>query len=174
MRNCSGVCSWLCAVTVTFSCWPSRRAGRRAEPTETWVFWASIADVTSLGDQLVLGELVRIEPDAHGIAGAEDVDAADALDALDRVLEIDVEISRRGRPRSQLAVGRDQRADHQDARVEDLVTLTPWLLHAVGQLRLRPAAACSAPGPGRCPDRRAVAKVSVIDAPNRSKTIEVM
>ena len=43
-------------------------------------------------DQLVLGELVRIEPDAHRISGSEDIDVADSADALDRVLETAGEI----------------------------------------------------------------------------------
>ncbi|MNS68170.1 hypothetical protein D3C86_1033560 [compost metagenome] len=41
------VVSWLCAVTVTLSCWPLTAGTAPSEPTETWVFWLSMALVTS-------------------------------------------------------------------------------------------------------------------------------
>ena len=45
------------------------------------------------GGELAGGELDRVEPDAHGVlADAEDDDIADALDALEGVLDVDVEV----------------------------------------------------------------------------------
>src|SRR5690606_19733601 len=64
--------------------------------------------------QLVLLELERVQPDAHGIARAEDVDAADPFQAFDLILDLGckhvAEIDG-----AALAVRRYERAHHQDA-----------------------------------------------------------
>ena len=40
--------------------------------------------------QAAFGQLFRIEPDAHGIAGTEGIDVADAVDALDFVEQVNI------------------------------------------------------------------------------------
>src|SRR3546814_15429862 len=63
--------------------------------------------------QLVLVQLERIDPDAHGIAGPEDIDAADTLDTLDLVFDAGgKEIAEVDG--TALFIGRYERADHQD------------------------------------------------------------
>src|SRR3546814_823377 len=64
--------------------------------------------------QLVLVQLERIHPDAHGIAGPEDIDAADTLDTLDLVFDAGGEDIAEV-DGTALFIGRYERADHQDA-----------------------------------------------------------
>ena len=44
------------------------------------------------GGQVVVVELGRIQPDAHGVLGAEDLHLADALEAADDVLDVGYQI----------------------------------------------------------------------------------
>jgi hypothetical protein len=85
------------------------------------------------GGEAVGGELVGVEPDAHGVLGAEGLDLADAGDAGDRVLQ--------GRDdivgdvvAGHAAVGRDEGGDHQEVhgRLGDAHALA---LDLLGQLR---------------------------------------
>ncbi|MNE72609.1 hypothetical protein D3C80_1685670 [compost metagenome] len=67
------------------------------------------------GRQLILVELERIEPDAHGITRTEDVDAANTFKTFDLVLDACRENIAKVYGCT-LAIGRNQGADHQDAR----------------------------------------------------------
>ena len=81
------------------------------------MFWSGGVDDVARG-QTVVGELLRIEPQAHRVlALAEDDDVADALDALEVVLNIEVRVvaeEERGRVG---IVRREADAHHEVARV---------------------------------------------------------
>ena len=57
LRNCSGVCSRDCAVTVALSIWPSGCGRPPISPAATSVFWFWMAVMTSLGISWKLGSL---------------------------------------------------------------------------------------------------------------------
>ena len=83
-----------------------------------------------------LGDLVRVDPDAHPVLRAADqVDLGDALDAQDRVAEVDhrVVVQELGVVR---AVRRVERHEHQDAGV-DLLDGHALLDHLLREPRLR-------------------------------------
>ena len=81
--NCSGVVSRPCVWTLSSKPEPPLRERRRADaPAATWTFCARSAATISLDVQVARGGPIGIDPDAHRIvAGAEDADAADALQA---------------------------------------------------------------------------------------------
>jgi hypothetical protein len=84
--------------------------------------------------QLVFLQLERIQPDPHGVAGAEDIDTADAFQTLDGVFDLGGEDVAKVDGIT-FPIRGDERADHQDAgcRARNLDT---GLLHDIGQLRL--------------------------------------
>ncbi|MNT78614.1 hypothetical protein D3C72_2178630 [compost metagenome] len=54
--------SWLWAVTVTLICCPAATGCPPIEPTDTWVFWAWMAVVTSVG---VSWNLLSLKGSSH-------------------------------------------------------------------------------------------------------------
>ena len=68
-------------MTVALSCWPGIAGVPPSWPTATCAFCARIAAIEVAGRELVGVELVRVEPDAHRVLGAEHLDAADARHA---------------------------------------------------------------------------------------------
>ncbi len=82
----------------------------------------------------VFGKLVRIQPDAHGIASTENAGIANAFDAFQRIVERAVDIISQV-VRRQLFVRRDKADDHQKA-FGRLAHRDPGALHDLRQLRL--------------------------------------
>ena len=71
---------------VALSCWLATAGKPPSSPAATWTFCAWIAGRHIGGGQAVIVELGRVEPNAHGVFGAEQLVVADAVGAAERVL----------------------------------------------------------------------------------------
>ena len=82
-RTARRVVSWPVTTTVAAMPWPATLGRSPMVPEDTWAFCARMAALTSAGDRLKPDQLGRVDPDAHGALGAEQLGLADAGHALD-------------------------------------------------------------------------------------------
>ena len=96
------------------------------------MFCACSACVTSFAVMLERLQPVRIEPDPHRVvAAAEHRDRADAVDARERVLDLERRVIRDEQRVARL-VGRDRDARPSSGRARTLSTVTPILRTSAG------------------------------------------
>ena len=111
--NCSGVCSRVRAVMVAFSCCPGI-GGHAAELAggDLGVLGLQRGDHI-VGGQMVVVQLGRVQPDAHGVLGAEQLQLAHPFEAADDVLDVGDHVVGQG-VAVHGAVFRDEADDHQE------------------------------------------------------------
>ena len=104
-----------------------------------------------VGGQVVVVQLGRVQPDPHGVLGAEELHFADPFQPADDVLDVGDHVVGQG-VAVHGAVFRDQADDHQEVPGGFDHLRSPAAARP-GAGAAWPAAACSAPAPGRCSGR---------------------
>ena len=148
LPNSSGVLSRPWMSTVNWKSWPLGAGGAPTWPAVTgwlcsWMVWLDLRRRQPVGV-----ELLRIEPDAHGIlADAQHLRVADARQARQLVDQVDGGVVRHVEA-VEGVVRRGQRHDLQD---RGRLLLHGHALRLDGRAAARPAprSPCSAPAPGR-------------------------
>ena len=88
--NCLTVSNRPVARIGNWNCWPVGTGSCPTCPAATWTFWLLIAFTTSTAVKPPRRQLVRIEPQPHGvIAFSKDGNVADAFNAEQLVAQVD-------------------------------------------------------------------------------------